>query len=103
MDKLELVEELEELETLEEENGEDAPVEDLSGIRRELEAIWTQLEEVKEIPSFLGYEPEQSGEIDLEEDLMPYEVRLRHARGEGDLLAALKIKQEAAKAGLVLL
>lgn len=77
--------------------------EDLSGIRGELEEIWEELEGLKETPMFVGTEPGGSGVSIPEEDLMPFEVQLRRARELGDTIAALKIKQEAAYAGIVLL
>ena len=77
--------------------------EDLSGIRGELEEIWGELELLKETPMFIGNEPGGSGVSIPEEDLMPFEVQLRRAREVGDTIAALKIKQEAAYAGIVLL
>ena len=76
---------------------------DLSGIREELEEIWGELNDLKELPVFIGNEPKGSGTQVLHEDLMPFEVQLRHARELGDTIAALRIKQEAASAGIVLL
>jgi len=78
-------------------------MEDLSGIRQELEEIWEQLGELKTPPKFVGAQPGQSGEAAPEEDQMPFEARLRRARESGDTLTALRIKQEAAGAGIVLL
>ena len=77
--------------------------EDLSGIREELEEIWEELEVLKEPPVFAGVEPGSSGGEIPHEDLMPFEVQLRRARDLGDTIAALRIKQEAANAGIVLL
>ena len=76
---------------------------DLSGIRGELEEIWAKLDELNEAPVFSGALPGESGDGVPDEDLMPYEVRLRQAREAGDMLMALRVKQEAAGAGLVLL
>ena len=78
-------------------------MEDLSGIRQELEEIWGQLENLREPPRILGAEPGQSGDGRPEESGLSFEMRLRRARDAGDMLAALKVKQEAAKAGIVLL
>ena len=78
-------------------------MEDLSGIRQELEEIWEQLDELKTPPKFVGAQPGQSGELSPEEDGLPFEARLRRARDAGDMLGALRIKQEAAGAGIVLL
>ena len=78
-------------------------MEDLSGIRQELEEIWEQLEDLKAPPKFVGDQPGQSGELSPEEGQLPFEARLRRARDSGDLLGALRIKQEAAGAGIVLL
>ena len=78
-------------------------MEDLSGIRQELEEIWGQLDELKAPPKFVGTQPGQSGDTAPEEDQMPFEARLRRARESGDTLAALRVKQEAAGAGIVLL
>ena len=76
---------------------------DLSGIRQELENIWGELEDLRTPPQFVGIEPGQAGDTLPEEDLLPFEARLRKARGTGDTLGALRIKQEAATAGIVLL
>jgi len=78
-------------------------MEDISGIRQELEEIWGQLDELKTPPKFIGAQPGQSGDVSAEEEQMPFEARLRRARESGDTLAALRIKQEAAGAGVVLL
>ena len=77
-------------------------MEDLSGIRQELEEIWEQLGDLKAPPKFVGALPGQSGDLAPEEEL-PFEARLRRARESGDVLGALRIKQEAAGAGIVLL
>ena len=78
-------------------------MEDLSGIRQELEKIWGQLDELKAPPRFVGVPPGQSGDGEPGEDSLPFEARLRRARESGDMLAALRVKQEAAGAGIVLL
>ena len=78
-------------------------MEDLSGIRQELEEIWGQIDDLKAPPRFVGALPGQSGDLGPEEDSLPFEARLRRARETGDTLAALRIKQEAAGAGIVLL
>ena len=78
-------------------------MEDLSGIRKELEKIWEQLDDLKVPPKFVGVSPGQSGDVSPEEDQLPFEARLRRARESGDMLAALRVKQEAAGAGIVLL
>ena len=78
-------------------------IEDLSGIRRELEEIWETLGDLRIVPQFVGIEPGHSGDAMPEEDLLPFEARLRRARDAGDMLTALRIKQEAAVAGVVLL
>ena len=78
-------------------------MEDLSGIRRELEDIWGQIDELKAPPKFVGVFPGQSGEAGAEEGPLPFEARLRRARESGDMLGALRVKQEAASAGIVLL
>jgi len=77
-------------------------IEDLSGIRQELEAIWSELDSMKAPPQFVGAEPGQSGNEVLETDGLEFEVKLKRARASGDMLAALRVKQEAAKAGIVL-
>ncbi|MCL2562413.1 MAG: hypothetical protein FWE08_00025 [Oscillospiraceae bacterium] len=78
-------------------------MEDLSGIRQELEDIWGLIDELKLPPKFVGTQPGQSGDAAPEEDQMPFEARLRRARESGDMLSALRVKQEAARAGIVLL
>ena len=78
-------------------------MEDLSGIRQELEEIWAHLGDLKEAPQIVGTEPGQSGDGRPEESGLSFEMRLKRARSAGDMLAALKVKQEAAKAGIVLL
>jgi len=77
-------------------------MEDLSGIRRELEDIWGQIDMLKAPPKFVGALPGQSGDSS-EEGALPFEARLRRARESGDMLGALRVKQEAAEAGVVLL
>ena len=81
----------------------DQTKEDLSGIRQELEEIWGALDGLRSPPQFMGIEPGQGGDALPEEDLLPFEARLRKARDTGDILSALRIKQEAATAGIVLL
>lgn len=78
-------------------------MEDLSGIRAELEEIWTELEGLRVPPKFVGVEPGQSGDVQPEEGGLPFEARLRKARESGDMLEALRVKQEAAGVGIVLL
>ena len=78
-------------------------MEDLSGIRQELEEIWDQLDDLKLPPKMIGREPGPSGDSAPEEEGLPFEARLRRARESGDMLTALRIKQEAAGAGIVLL
>jgi len=78
-------------------------VEDLSGIREELEEIWSEIGELRQPPKFVGAEPGQSGDTGPEEGGLPFEARLRQARQSGDMLTALRVKQEAAGAGIVLL
>jgi len=78
-------------------------MEDLSGIRQELERIWDQLDDLKVPPKFVGVLPGQSGDVEPEEGQLPFEARLRRAREAGDMLGALRVKQEAAGAGIVLL
>lgn len=77
--------------------------EDLSGIRQELEHIRGELDSLRTPPQFIGIEPGQAGDALPVEDLLPFEARLRKARNTGDTLGALRIKQEAASAGIVLL
>jgi len=81
----------------------DQAKEDLSGIRQELEEIWGELNGLRRAPEFVGVEPGQGGDTLPEEDLLPFEARLRKARDTGDMLGALRIKQEAAASGIVLL
>jgi len=81
----------------------DQTKEDLSGIRQELEEIWGTIEGLREAPQFVGLEPGQGGDSLPEEELLPFEARLRKARDTGDMLGALRIKQEAAASGIVLL
>ncbi|MCL2843325.1 MAG: hypothetical protein FWE28_07675 [Oscillospiraceae bacterium] len=76
-------------------------MEDLSGIRAEIEEIWTEIEGLRVPPKFVGVPPGQSGDVCPEEGGLPFEVRLRKARESGDMLEALRVKQEAA--GVVLL
>ena len=76
---------------------------DLSGIRQELEQIRGEIDGLRTPPQFLGVEPGQGGDTLPEEELLPFEARLRKARDTGDILGALRIKQEAAGAGIVLL
>ena len=78
-------------------------MEDLSGIRQELEEIWERIDDLNTPPKFIGAQPGQSGDLGPEEDQMPFEARLRRARESGDMLGALRVKQEAAGAGIVLL
>jgi len=77
-------------------------MEDLSGIRRELEEIWAELNGMKELPRFVGVEPGPSGDETPEVNGLGFEVKLKRARESGDMLAALRVKQEAARAGIVL-
>ena len=78
-------------------------MEDLSGIRQELEEIWDQLDGLKTAPQIVGREPGPSGDLAPAEEGLPYEAQLRRARESGDMLTALRIKQEAAVSGIVLL
>ena len=78
-------------------------MEDLSGIRQELEELWGQIDDLKTPPKFVGVMPGQSGDAGPEEDQLPFEAKLRRARESGDMLMALRIKQEAAGVGIVLL
>ena len=81
----------------------DEKLEDLSGIRQELEELWGEIDGLRKAPQFVGIEPGQTGDLLPEHDLLPFEARLRKARDQGDMLGALRIKQEAAIAGIVLL
>ena len=78
-------------------------MEDLSGIRQELEEIWERIDGLKALPRFVGALPGQSGDVAPEDGQLPFEARLRRARESGDMLGALRVKQEAAGAGIVLL
>ena len=97
-------ESMNEIELMEEEASTDVmpDVDDLSGIRQELESIWTQLEKLKAPPRFVGTEPGQSGDEMPDAEGLGYEAKLHRARESGDMVAALRIKQEAARAGVVL-
>jgi len=83
--------------------GQEPRPEDLSGIRQELEEIWGEIEGLRTVPQFVGIEPGYSGDQMPGEDLLPFEARLRRARDTGDMLTALRVKQEAAAQGIVLL
>jgi len=81
----------------------DEKLEDLSGIRQELEELWGEIGDLRQSPQFVSTEPGQAGDLLPDSDLLPFEARLRKARDTGDMLGALRIKQEAAIAGIVLL
>lgn len=78
-------------------------VEDLTGIRQEIAELWGRIAELDGGAAILGFVPGQSGDVVPEVDGLGYEAKLRQARTRGDMVAALRIKQEAAKVGLVLI
>lgn len=73
------------------------------------EKVSAQLEEMKKgrDTSFLfaskSFEPARSGEKIPKSEPGEYQVRLNDARNRGDRISAIKIKQEAAKNGIMLI
>ena len=84
------------------EEQRDSGVEELAGIRQEIKALRAEVLALREPVQVVGLEPGQSGDFVPETDEMAFEAKLRRARDLGDTMTALRIKQEAAAAGVIL-
>ena len=74
----------------------------VAGIQQEMEVFRGEVAALKGPVKIVGLELGQSGDFVPMTDEMAFEAKLRRAREVGDTMAALRIKQEAAAAGVVL-
>lgn len=83
------------------------PAEGEQHFQRELETLRAEVEQLQALlakpPQISGAAPGESGDALPEQGESAFSARLREARMAGDTLAALKVKQDAARVGVVLL
>jgi len=75
----------------------------IMALQAQTQELRSELDRLVSERRFIGALPGESGAPELLDAGVSYEERLRTARADGDTLEAIRVKQEAAREGVILI